>query len=397
MASWWSREGLPLLPPDPASVGDATRACDQALLISSTTAQVSLAAGRKMNNRLTYLAATLMYIALPAYSFTTWQPTLPLISAASTEAATMEVVVSKPRVSYSAFKAAQPQPQYQEHSVAFACQWRIDEAGKRGARKLGDSMGYTLRRMQREGIGAKLIPDLKPQDLVDHCRERIASGVMPATVNADATTLRSTLRDYVESNDLSHDWLAVFAKVKHKLRKEQLVGTSHLRDRLPTEDELVLLRAYFAKQNEHPNCITDMVLVLDSLVLTARRISELCRIERQHVNVETTTYMVYDLKNSKGKGYHGEAALIEGAWELFEQRLAAIPDADCEAVPVQFQDVQPALHAREEGIAERSPGSLQGACACTTTAPSAACACSIKATARSRSRRASRCTWTSRR
>jgi integrase len=69
-----------------------------------------------------------------------------------------------------------------------------------------------------------------------------------------------------------------------------------------------------------------MVLVLDGLVLTGRRISELCRIERQHVNVAKKDVLVYDLKNSKGKGHHGEAALIEGAWELFERRLAEIPN-----------------------------------------------------------------------
>jgi integrase len=34
-----------------------------------------------------------------------------------------------------------------------------------------------------------------------------------------------------------------------------------------------------------------MVLVLDGLVLTGRRVSELCRIERQHVNVAKKTYM----------------------------------------------------------------------------------------------------------
>jgi integrase len=66
--------------------------------------------------------------------------------------------------------------------------------------------------------------------------------------------------------------------------------------------------------------------VLDGLVLLGRRISELCRIERQHINVEKRTYWVYDLKNSEGKGHHGEAPLIEGAWELVEAILAEIPN-----------------------------------------------------------------------
>jgi hypothetical protein len=235
----------------------------------------------------------------------------------------MEVAVSKPRVVYSAFKAAQ-QPQDQQHTIAGACRWRIEEATKLGARALGDSMFHTLRRLSKEEIGAKALP-LKPQDLTDHGRARIAGGVKPATVLQDITALRGTIRDYVDANDLPTAWTDVFEKAMRRLLKEQLVGPSAARVRLPLVEEIDLLRKHFAEQNQHPLTITDMVVVVDAGLLTGRRISELCRIERQHVNVEKKTCMVYDLKNSKGKGYHGEFALIEGAWELFAERLAAIP------------------------------------------------------------------------
>jgi integrase len=210
-------------------------------------------------------------------------------------------------------------------TVATACLWRIAESKKPGARKLGESLFCTLRRVTREELGAKALP-LKPQDLIDHCRARIALGRKPATVNQDITALRSTMRDYVESNELPQAWLEVFPNARRRLQKDQLVGTSARRDRMPLVEEIDLLRTHAAKTNEHPLTKTDMVLVIDALILTGRRISELCRIERQHVDVAKRTYWVYDLKNSKGKGYHGEAALIEGAWELFEERLAAIPN-----------------------------------------------------------------------
>jgi integrase len=213
-----------------------------------------------------------------------------------------------------------------QYTVTEAIQWRMTESYKPGARKLGDSTRYTLLRLQRTPIAAKVIAELKPGDLVDHCRARISGGAKPATVNGDITCLRSTLRDFIETNELPHEWLLVFAKSNRRLQKEQLIGKSQRRDRLPEDIEIELLLDYFGKQNAHPRCETDMVLVVWGELLTSRRISELCRIERQHVNVEKRTYMVYDLKNSKGKGYHGEAALIEGAWELFERRLAEIPD-----------------------------------------------------------------------
>jgi integrase len=284
-------------------------------------------------NHLTYLAALVMCIALPAHGISNRQPTEKDIAAASTERAAMtEVAVApKPRVSYSAFIAAQKpvavqKPQHRQHSIAAAIQWRLDESIKPGARKMGDSWAITLRFLQRQPIASKQIPELIAQDFVDHCRDRIAAGRKPCTANHDITAFRSAISDYIESNDLPGEWLMVFKKAKRRLNKEQLIGKSTPRTRLPTLEELHLFREHYAKQNEHPLCFTDMVLVLDGLVLTGRRISELTRIERQHVDVAKKTYWVYDLKNSKGKGHHGEAALIEGAWELFERRLTEIPN-----------------------------------------------------------------------
>ncbi len=279
--------------------------------------------------RLTYLVATLLYIALPAHGFTNWQPPLPLISAASSEVVTMEVAVEKPHYKYQQFVQLQQQKSQPvvapAHTIAAACWWRINEAKQPGARPLGDSMFYTLRRLSREKIGAVALP-LKPQDLMDHGRARIAGGVKPQTVNQDITALRGTIRDYVDAHELPIEWLDVFKTAMRRLQKDQLVGPSIARERLPLVEELDLLRTFFAHQNRLKRTRTDMVAIVDAECIMGRRISELCRIERQHINLEQRTYWIYDLKNSKGKGYHGEAALIEGAWEIVQERLAIIPN-----------------------------------------------------------------------
>jgi integrase len=229
----------------------------------------------------------------------------------------------KPRLSYTQFiaqhQAARP------HSIGAVCRWRIEEANKPGARALGDSLFYTVRRLSREAIGEKALP-LTTQDLMDHGRSRIAAGVTPATVNSDITALRGTVRDYVDAHELPEKWLQVFDSAKRRLQKEQLIGSSKARERLPLVEEIALLRELFTRQNAHPLTITDMVAVVDAETIMGRRISELCRIERQHVNVEKRTCWLYDMKNSKGKGYNGEFALIEGAWELVAERLAVIPN-----------------------------------------------------------------------
>jgi integrase len=230
---------------------------------------------------LTYLAATLMCISLPAHSFTTWSPTLPLIAATTSERAAMQLVpgAEKPRITYQQFVASQPQ-----HTVTGMCRWRIEEAKKPGARALGESMFYTIGAAQHA-------PRLRR---VERPAVRVDAGLRQGAASAAEGAA-------------------------HRPFERRATACRCRGDRL--------LREYFAKQNEHPLTITDMVAVLDAeTILTGRRISELCRIERQHVNVEKKTCMVYDLKNSKGKGYHGEFALIEGAWELFAERLAAIPN-----------------------------------------------------------------------
>jgi hypothetical protein len=103
---------------------------------------------------------------------------------------------------------------------------------------MGDSWAISLRFLQRQPIAAKLIPELIPQDFVDHCRSRIAAGRKPCTANHDMTAFRSTISDYIESNDLPAEWLMVFKKAKRRLNKEQLIGKSTPRDRLPTLEEL---------------------------------------------------------------------------------------------------------------------------------------------------------------
>lgn len=215
---------------------------------------------------------------------------------------------------------------WREDTIAWFIERKIIDSRKPGARELGPSHYLNLRRLQRYAIGKVKAETLNKNHLIDLGRARKADGVKPATTNQDITFLRGVIRDYVDNEELPESALMAFTKSQRKMRHEQLVGKSQPRDRLPETIELELLLDYFAKQNEHPKTEIDMVLVVWGELFLGRRISELCRLERQHVNVEKKTYWVYDLKNSKGKGYHGEAALIEGGWEFVEQRLAQIPN-----------------------------------------------------------------------
>ncbi len=234
----------------------------------------------------------------------------------------------KPRLTYAQFLDEQKAKSARHRAGTFA--WLIekfiDERGKPGGRSIGVSHMYTLRRLQEAPIGAKQHDKLKPIDFIDHCKARRAAGVMPQTINQDMTYASGVLKYAFEVWEMPEDGLKAYKRAKPVLNREQLIGKSTPRDRLPTQEELDLLRAHFEKQNARKRNQIDMVKVMEAELKTGRRISEICRIERQHVNVEERTCWVYNLKNSKGKGFHAKFALIEGAWELFERRLAEIPN-----------------------------------------------------------------------
>lgn len=221
---------------------------------------------------------------------------------------------------------------FKEGSVAWMIQKYIDEKSRPGRRPMGHSQKCTLRLVQRLPIGKVMGAALKPIDFIDHCAARIAGAypgkraVKPPSAKQDMTFLVVVLRHAKDIWELPGVNLLSWDKARPQLLREQLIGKSIPRDRLPTDEELARLRAYFAEGKKNPRTKIDMPLMMDAELLTARRVSELTRIERQHVNVAEHTCWIYDLKNSKGKGVHAQFALIEGAWELFEQRLAIIPN-----------------------------------------------------------------------
>jgi integrase len=223
-------------------------------------------------------------------------------------------------------------PTYADGTIADWIEKYIRERSQPGGRQIGPSQRYILRAIQRAAIGAVHHTALKAVDFLNHCKARCASGTKPQTVQQDITYLSGMLKYAVEIWEIptAERAYAAYKKAKPQLMKEQLIAKSQARDRLPTDEEKALLRAHFVEQIEHPKKrmknVINMAIVMDAELATGRRISELCRIERQHVNVEARTCWVYNLKNSKGKGFHAEFALIEGAWELFEQRLKEIPN-----------------------------------------------------------------------
>lgn len=177
---------------------------------------------------------------------------------------------------------------------------------------------YTLRRLQKAPIGARKALELKKGDIIEHCKTRRASGVLPQTINQDVTYLRGPLKfagsAWDDCEDVSD---AAIAAAMPMLKKYSLIGKSRPRDRRPLQEELDIILAFFDEQNKLKRTKTNMRVVVEFALLTARRISETCRLRWGDVNGADMTCIVRDMKDPKQKkGNDHEFPLIGRAWDI---------------------------------------------------------------------------------
>lgn len=226
----------------------------------------------------------------------------------------------KPRMSLAVYEAAMKRtPTYAPGSVAETLEQFVRERNQPGARGLGLSHAYTLRMLQRSPIGEKQVGEIRAVDYLNHCKTRKASGTQPQTIAQDMTYLSGALKYAFEiwERPEAETALDAYRKAKPQLVKEQLIAKSMPRDRRPTQDELDRLLAYFAAPAKKVRGdIIPMVPIVKFSYLTARRISETCRITWADLNLEKRTCVVRDLKNPKGKGFHDEFPLLGESWDI---------------------------------------------------------------------------------
>ncbi len=206
-------------------------------------------------------------------------------------------------------------------TVAWLAKRRIDESRKPCARPLGLSHFYTLRMFRDPSypISAKIVTKLTPLDLVDHCRQRksevtrLGGNVKPQTIMHDITYLRSMVRMFVDLDEFPVEALNVFKKAKRILMREQLIGKSAPRERRPEQFEIDKI---LDEVDARKRTLIPMRPIVEFSLLAGRRIAETCRLLWEDINHEKKTCIVRDLKNSAGKGFHGEFPLLGRAWDI---------------------------------------------------------------------------------
>lgn len=217
-------------------------------------------------------------------------------------------------------------PRIKYGTVAWMIERFITESNQPGGKPLMGSHLYTLKRMKIAPLGAVAHLALKPLDFIDHCKARKAKGIKPPTINHDMNAVSGVLRHAVEVWEMPDHGLEMYRKAKPLLKRQQLVSKSQPRDRRPTIDELDQLYALALKEDARPKNKILMAPIVKFQYLSARRIGETCRLRRGDVDLENRTCLVRDLKNPKGKGFHGRFPLLGEAWDIVVERLKVIPD-----------------------------------------------------------------------
>ncbi|EMD3824024.1 tyrosine-type recombinase/integrase [Acinetobacter baumannii] len=118
--------------------------------------------------------------------------------------------------------------------------------------------------------------------------------------------------------------LSSFDKATAQLRKTRQISSSKVRDRLPTNEELIALTKLFAerwKLNKYGTKYP-MHLIIWFAIFSCRREAELTRLWLQDYDSYHSAWKVYDLKNPNGsKGNHKSFDVLEPCKRIIELLL----------------------------------------------------------------------------
>jgi len=204
----------------------------------------------------------------------------------------------------------------------------------------GKSKSQTLSALQRYDIAELDAFSLKPQDIINHCIQRVEKhGAKPQTVNQDIIYLRGVF-------DIAEHLLGVpvdsgaFIKAKPILKKLGLVKSSNERDRRPEYDEIteIVSRAYKYRHGNHhlSHDYAPMDKIIVFAMFSIRRLSEICRITWDDLDEDKKTIIVRDMKDPNEKvGNDVEVHLTDEALAVIQ----SMPKVDERIFPFNHRSV----------------------------------------------------------
>lgn len=196
--------------------------------------------------------------------------------------------------------------------------WYIDAFGS--ISKWQRTKQAQLKFLESHPIGKVDAFGLTSARLIDHVRTRRAGGAGPATAANDLVWIGVVLRAAkgVRELPVRPD---IVDEARTACRELRLIGKSRKRDRRPTSDELTKLDEYF----RHRDARSDIPMrdIMWFAIHSARRESEICRLEASDNDPVARTGLVRDAKHPTTKeGNHRRFKYTPDAWSIVERQLS---------------------------------------------------------------------------
>jgi integrase len=214
---------------------------------------------------------------------------------------------------------ARAQAHHGTPTVAKLIRWYIDTFET--VSKWQRSKQTHLEFLERHTFGERDALTLTVPELVDHVRSRRAEGAGPATVANDLIWLGVVFRaaKSVQGLPVRSD---LIRDAQIACRELRLTGKSKRRNRRPTAEELDQLMEFFAHRDRRAKLpMRDLV---EFAIQSARRESEICRLEWRDNNPENRTGLVRDAKHPTYKeGNHRRFKYTVEGWAIVQRQPKA--------------------------------------------------------------------------
>jgi integrase len=171
----------------------------------------------------------------------------------------------------------------------------------------GRSKNFDLTKLLERDIAKLNVHKLTAKDLIKHIRERNKE-CKPQTAANDLIWLGVVLKTMKGIIDIDID-LSIFDSAREVLRSERLIGRSEHRERRPTKEEIWKLARYFGKDSI-------MLRLMYFAIYSARRQSEITRIEWDDIDHERRTCLIRYLKDPRKKGVKKRFKIPNSAYKI---------------------------------------------------------------------------------
>ncbi len=170
--------------------------------------------------------------------------------------------------------------------------------------------------LERHALGKCNALTLTSAALIDHVRSRRAKGAGPATVANDLIWTGVVLRAAKSVRELPVR-PEIVQEARNACAELRLIGKARKRARRPTPEEIEQLRGYFAHRDKRS--LIPMLTVMEFALASARRESEICRLEWRDNGERTRTGIVRDAKHPTAKeGNHRRFKYTPEGWALVQ-------------------------------------------------------------------------------